>query len=433
MRNHLGFQLVRFQLASRAPEAASRRAIRGPEAAPSRIGVRSSRRPGIWAALLPLALTAALAAAPAPGPTAPPPVVRTVRGSIPTPGPVTLRVAAEVGNIRVTGGPSGELTYTVLLRTRPGPDAQARLDAWPISVRREGGVIIIASGRGPAPGHTHVTITVAVPPQVQSVHLHSAVGNLAADNLAAGVRAQTAAGNITMDQVRGAVRAETAGGNIALGTLGSSVHAATAGGTISLTSARGPIHLQSQGGNISIGHAGAEAHVATAGGSIVIHSASAGIVAETGGGNIELGDIAGPARAVTGGGNIHIAAAQGVRCQTGGGDVVLRAVNGPVRADTGAGSIRVAITGAPAQFAASELQSGFGTITVYLPPRMPVTVEAAGFSAGPSGPRLTSDFPRITAAAAGASTIHVSLNGGGPLLRIETGNGGIRILKLSTR
>lgn len=392
-------------------------------------------RRSLLAAALPLALAAVLLAPPqaraqASG-TSRGEAVRTIHGTIPTPGPVSLRVAAEVGNVQLSGGPAGRLSYTIRLRARRGPGIQASLDSWPISVRREGNAILIATGRGPDSGHTHLTVTLTVPPEVASVHLHSAVGNLSARHLAASLHAVTAAGNITADGIRGPVRVETAGGNIILGDLGGSVHAATAGGNIELASAAGAVHLQTQGGTITVGHAGGEAHVATAGGGIVIRSANGPVIAETAGGNIDLGQIAGLVHAQSGGGNIRIAAARGVQCQTGGGNIHLTALDGPVHALTDAGSIQATITATASQFGASMLQSPDGNITVYLPARLPVTVEAAGGS-GPGGPRLISDFPQITAAAA-AGRVHIPLNGGGPVLRIATSNGSIHILKIPPR
>lgn len=357
-------------------------------------------------------------------------VFRTIHGEIPTPGPVTLRVATEVGNVQVSGGPAGTLTYTIHLRARRGSGAQARLDAWPVSVRREGKEILIATGRGADSGHTHLTIAITAPPEVQSVEVHSAVGSISAERFPASLRAVTAAGNIGVVGVRGAVRVETAGGNIGLGDLGGSVSAATAGGDIILISAAGVVHLQSQGGSITIGHAGGKAQVATAGGGITIHSARGAVVAETAGGNIDLGNIAGPVRAQSGGGNIRIAAARGVQCQTGGGNIRLGNVDGPVQAITEAGSIQATITANAGQFGTSLLQSPNGEITVYLPAHLPVTVEALGANA--DGRRLISDFPQISAAA-GQASLGVRLNGGGPVLRIETSMGGIRILKIQSR
>ncbi|MGH9534637.1 MAG: DUF4097 family beta strand repeat-containing protein [Terriglobales bacterium] len=360
-----------------------------------------------------------------------PEITRTVAGSIPVRGPMQLHIAAELGNVRVSGARGNELTYTILLRTRAAADASAGLDAWPVSVRQEGDTILIATGRGPAEGHTQVQILVTAPPQVRAIQLHSAVGNLSASHLAGSLRAVTAAGNIAVDEVSGPVRVETAGGNISLGHLGGSIHASTAGGDITLAAAAGSVDLQSQGGNISVGEAAGPLRIATAGGAIVVGRAGGDVVAETAGGNIRLGPVAGTVRAESGGGNIRVAAARGLRCQTGAGDLDLGDVRGPVRAVTGAGSIHAVITAAAGEFAASLLQSSSGDIVVYLPRRLPVTVDAATTG----GQQLSSDIPQIASAAArnqGASA-QVSLNGGGPVLRIETSNGGIRIQQITSR
>ena len=380
-----------------------------------------------FAAVLALALSPARLAAQ----TSEREVTRMVQGSIPVATPMQLRVAAELADVTVTGGPAGAARYTIRLHTRAGSGARARLDAWPVSVRQEGRVIVVATGRGPGAGHTHVEIAITVPPLVRNVRVHSGVGNLRADRLAGALHAVTAAGNIAVDAVQGEVRVETAGGNVILGHLDAGVHATTAGGNITLAAAAGPVQLQSQGGNITIGHTAAAAHVATAGGTISLGSAGGDVIAETAGGNIHLGAVAGSVRAESGGGNIRIARARGIRCRTGGGNIYLTASAGPVRAATGAGSIHATITAAPGRFAASQLQTAAGGIFVYLPPSLPLTVDAVAHAGG----RLTSDIPQIASAAAssGGATADVALNGGGPELRISTSNGGIHIRKLNSR
>lgn len=359
-------------------------------------------------------------------------LVREIKGSIPVSAPARLRIVSEAGNVTVHGAGAGALTYDIQMRLRASaPASRAALDAWPISVRRQRDLIVVAVGGGPRRARGGVRIDVAVPTLVRAVRVHAAVGNIVASGLSGEFRAETAAGNISADAIQGPVQVETAAGNVDLGHLASSVEAATAGGNIKLAEGGGSVSLESQGGNLQIGHAQGEVRAVTAGGSIHVESADGAVTAESAGGNIVLGRIGGAVRSETAGGNIRVARAASVQCQSGGGSLELKQVAGPVHATTEAGAILAQIVASSASFGPSLLQSGVGEITVYLPADLPVTLNVR--IADAFGHRLISDFPRLRTASQprdGELQVEEPLNGGGPLLRLISTSSNVTVDKL---
>lgn len=355
---------------------------------------------------------------------------REIRGEVPVPAPVRLRVVTEVGNVTLTRAANAALSYDITLRLRGSePATRTALDAWPVSVRRTGSLIEVAVGAPSGPGG-EARLAIAVPDDVARITVHSAVGNIAARGVHGALVAESAAGNVNADELAGSLRVETAVGNVVLGRIAGFVRASTAGGNITLVSAGAGATLESQGGNLSVQSAAGPLRLITAAGSIQVGKAEGDVVAETAGGNIDLGDVAGRVRSQTSGGNIAIARASGVQCQSGSGSLRLREVAGPVRAATAAGSIFARITASRSTFGDSVLRTGIGDITVLLPPRLPVTVDVD--LTGAFGHRFSSDFAALEQAAhaqGGTLVVSAPLNGGGPLLRLVSTSSNISIRK----
>jgi hypothetical protein len=172
----------------------------------------------------------------------------------------------------------------------------------------------------------------------------------------------------------------------------------------------------------------------TAGGDLILRGASATIEAQTAGGQIQIGDSGGSVIAQTAGGSIRLNGARGrVDVKTAGGSISLLQLRNAVNASTAAGGIVVQIDAEQKIFSASELATLAGDILVYLPPGLPLTIDAAIDMA--AGHRILSDFPLsikgegpayATTKVLGAGT----LNGGGEVLRVRTVAGNIEIRRL---
>lgn len=140
---------------------------------------------------------------------------------------------------------------------------------------------------------------------------------------------------------------------------------------------------------------------------------------ETGSGNIVAKGVQGGFSVEAGSGNIYVEQfGEGqVRAEAGSGTLELHNIRGGMKAETGSGTIR--ISGTPT--AAWRIEAGSGTVEVALG-NNPATLD---LEAGSGSIRVNRAFSQQTS----SERHHVAgqLNGGGPLVHIETGSGSIRI------
>ncbi len=166
------------------------------------------------------------------------------------------------------------------------------------------------------------------------------------------------------------------------------------------------IHARTSGGSIKAAHLAGSADIGTSGGSITVEDVrGTRLEVKTSGGSIHLSGIDAPTVAHTSGGSIEVASA-----------------SAPIEATTSGGSITAKFTSAPR--GDITLKSSAGSIGVTLPAKTGFELDAST-SAG----TVRSDIP-ITSSA-GRSDHHHSLkgpaNGGGPMLKLHTSAGSIRI------
>lgn len=141
--------------------------------------------------------------------------------------------------------------------------------------------------------------------------------------------------------------------------------------------------------------------------------------ATSGSGNIDASGIGGALHAQTGSGNITASQVSGgeIKVQTGSGNIHLTNANGSLRAQTGSGSIDIG--GQPK--GEWRLQTGFGHVTLSLG-NNPFTLDAStGFGS------IKTAQPLVTEGSVGRQHVSGKANGGGPLVKVATGSGDIRI------
>jgi len=180
---------------------------------------------------------------------------------------------------------------------------------------------------------------------------------------------KTSGGDIAVADLAGTVHARTSGGNIALGKIAGDIDAGTSGGDVRLTEGAATVKLSTSGGNITVDRAVGPADLGTSGGDIRIGSVENTVHASTSGGNVFAG-IAGLLK----------------------GDCSLHTSGGEVK-------VKVDRTAA---FDLDASTSGGD-------------VEAAGLT-------LT-----IERGGTGRSHLAGKVNGGGPLLKLRTSGGDIRL------
>ena len=180
----------------------------------------------------------------------------------------------------------------------------------------------------------------------------------------------------------------------------------TSGGNIALDDLDGRAKLNTAGGNLSIGRVTGEVDANTSGGNISVDGSNANVAVNTSGGNINLGRIGGTVSATTSGGNISV-----------------EEVNGELTAKTSGGQILARLARQPQ--GRSILKTSGGGITVYLADGIAVDLEAET-SAG----RVQSDVEVTLRGEIKKDRIHGTINGGGPVLELDTSAGDINIRRL---
>jgi DUF4097 and DUF4098 domain-containing protein YvlB len=165
--------------------------------------------------------------------------------------------------------------------------------------------------------------------------------------------------------------------------------------------------------------------------------ADAYLVADCGAGNVDDDGVGKDAKLNTGSGNIHatglhggftVGAASGsiyaeqtgqgdVKAETGSGKIELRNLRGGLRAETGSGSIKVG--GTPT--APWRLETGAGNVEFWAGDAA-LTLDAQAGSGS-----IHIDREMVTQGKSDRRHVTGKLNGGGPMVRIETGSGEIRV------
>lgn len=247
----------------------------------------------------------------------------------------------------------------------------------------------------------------------------------------------TAGGNITAKIIGGEANITTAGGNIKLADINANASVNTAGGDIHVGSINGKAEISTAGGNINVGSVNNSAEISTAGGNVNVGTVGGSAEISTAGGNVTVSTVSGSAEISSGGGNIILDGATGkVEANTGGGNIELKNIKGSIEANTGAGNIIAELS--PDGKSNSDLNSGVGSITIYIPESAKATITATAndFKWGESSKdsdSIKSDFEsyNISQNRRGNTFEAVyELNGGGSRIELNVGMGNINIKKL---
>lgn len=353
-----------------------------------------------------------------------------------------LVLRADSGSVRVKPGRNDRVDCEVRLRAYTPSEEEARryFRSYELGIRQlEGGGVALTGryqreyGRN---GVLGVEFHVSVPLKF-NLDLETNGGGLTVETLEGELRGYTAGGDIRTGDVTGPVRVETAGGDIDLGDITQRLEAHTAGGSIHVGNLKSDATLETSGGEIFAGIIEGSVSAETAGGDIVLRGASGPVKAETAGGQIQIGPCRASIRAETAGGSIRLQGARGmVQAETAGGSIDLFRIESAVRAQTANGRILLELNANRETFAPSLLETSVGDVQVFLPPELPLDIDAAIEEA--FGHKIVSDFPQLRVEGNEEDFHHRSqrgeaaLNGGGKLLRIRTVTGNIEIRRLDS-
>lgn len=180
---------------------------------------------------------------------------------------------------------------------------------------------------------------------------------------------------------------KTSGGDIKVGDLAGKIHARTSGGNVTLGKISGDVDAGTSGGDVRLAEGSADVKLGTSGGNIVVDRAVGTTDLSTSGGDIRIGTVENTLHASTSGGNVSAGIAGMLK-----GDCSLHTSGGEVR-------VKVDRTAA---FDLDAATSG-GDVNVN---GLTITIEHGG---------------------SGRSHLAGKVNGGGPLLKLRTSGGDIRI------
>jgi len=354
--------------------------------------------------------------------------VETVNGSA-TASPLERLRVDTVGNVVVTGDNPNKVAYTVKLRVRAHDEreAEARFHEFEVRSRAQNGWLRLTV-TPPQNIPEGPELTVSVPRSLQQVWVESRGGNVEVKDLDGDLQARSAAGRIVVDRIKGKAEIRTGGGDIQAGEIAGTLHCYSGAGVIRVESVGGESWLDTAGGEVFVHQAAGPVHATTAGGNIRIERASSTVFTRTAAGLIEVQKADGAVTAESSAGAIQVNAANGVRCESAAGTIRLRNVDGPLRASTAAGSILAELLSGN-RIQDSSLSTNAGDITVFIASNVALTVMARNDSGGATG-RIISDFKEIRvkpASQPGASPVIAegTINGGGPVLRINVNGGTI--------
>ena len=349
-----------------------------------------------------------------------------------------LRLESGLGAVVVRGGAGDDVTYTIKKKSSRPVEEAARRDfrIFPIAISRRTPEYVAIEGDwdGDHSGKLMVEYYINVPRNSQFVKINTMGGSVEIKSIAGKAYAETAGGSVTLDDIGESAMVSTLGGSISVGTVGGLAKLETAGGSISIGSAGGQIIANTSGGSVQVGVGKKSISIETAGGGISVRQCDGELKAITAGGSIEVEKASGSAWMETAGGSIRVMEVRGpVVANTEGGGIRLMRVNSGIRAETQAGPIEVEIFASRSEFTESKLYTSNGDITVILPSDLPVTIAATVEAA--NGHDIYTDFSGLNITREGAQygsrTVQADgrLNGGGPVLKLYTSNGNIRIRK----
>jgi TonB family protein len=399
---------------------------------------------------------------------------------------LTLHLNTDLGSVHVVALPKGEapvVHYRVHIETDARePLASQLLDHYVLTAKNSQSGIEIngnlpqqasRSGNG-AQFWVHFEVSV---PASFGLDISTGAGDILTGDIGGTAALTTEGGNIVTGELstnladgshrhahsgmRSAAKLQTQGGHIQVRSAAGDLNAFTAGGHINAGYIQGEADLHSGGGHIRAAGIGGRANLTTEGGNITVGKAGSFVAVKTGGGQIDFGEVRGSVHAQTGGGGIRVMYVSGpMDVESSGGSICLTRVSGAVRAETGSGTITAWInpeasaggsgsgsgkgtgigSGSGAVTAvslsgASQLISGEGDIVVFLPRNLAANIEAIVEHGGEhrieADPALALQIARPMQSNGPLKAI-AALNGGGPLLKLKTTGGKIKLQYLES-
>jgi DUF4097 and DUF4098 domain-containing protein YvlB len=363
--------------------------------------------------------------------------VQEITGSLPA--MPKLSVATDAGWIRISGDSAGKrITYKANKRVRASSEEEAKryFEGSRFKAYTSGSAAVLRGESDQSRRNTMIEIEVETPRNIQYATASSHGGSVEITGIDGKANAESHGGSIHLTDIGGTAAGSTMGGSIEADRIGGDLRLETAGGSITVGTVKGHIVAETAGGSISVVNATGDVSLETAGGSIGVQKCGGDLKAATAGGSIEAGDVGKGATLETAGGSIRLTSANDiVKAVTNGGGIRLMRLTKGVYAETRAGGIEAEFIAKKGDFTDSKLATDVGDIIVTIPSDLAVTLRATIEMA--NGHRIYApEIPELQISSDGGDygprTIYgyAQINGGGPLLKLDTSNGNIKIRRV---
>ncbi len=181
------------------------------------------------------------------------------------------------------------------------------------------------------------------------------------------------------------------------------------------------VDLKSSGGGIRVSDLKGNAKVRSSGGGLHIADIAGDIEAGSSGGGVDVKQVRGDVRVTSSGGSVQVAQVTGdVDASSSGGGVHVDGVGGRVTADSSGGSVSAVL--AAGNGAGGSLSSSGGGVSVAIAGDSRLSIDASS-----SGGSVKCELPVRSSGKPSRTSLRGDLNGGGPLLKLRSSGGGIRI------
>ena len=263
-----------------------------------------------------------------------------------TPEPITARLQAAAGSIRLIAGERDDTVVQVRPHNENRPaDIRAADEA---RVSYANGKLDVTAGKWGVLGARTGAVDISIElPSRSRLRAEVASADVEADGDYAECRFSSASGDLRVESVIGNVKADTASGALNVQAAEGDVSVSTASGDATVGTLAGDLKFQAASGALSVRRLSGNLTAQTASGSVSVASAINGaIAAQTSSGDVEVGVAAGTAARLdvrTGSGTVSnlLQPADGpadgdetllVQVRTGSGDVNVRRATGPAAA-----------------------------------------------------------------------------------------------------
>jgi DUF4097 and DUF4098 domain-containing protein YvlB len=349
--------------------------------------------------------------------------------------PAQPKLAAETdaGWIKILGGKqTDKIWFRVNKRVRANSEADAKRYFEEIRFRAytSGGTVVLRGEPSQAGHNAMLEMEIQTPRNLDYAKASTRGGSVGIYNITGKAYAESMGGSVSMSDIGSTAVASTMGGSIDVDKIGGDLKLETAGGSINIGTVNGQVVAETAGGSINVAQGKNNVSVETAGGSISVAECAGMLKATTAGGSLDIGRVGRGANLETAGGSIRlVSAGDVVKAVTSGGGIKLSRLPKGVYAETEAGPIEAEFVAKRGDFTDSKLITNAGDIVVYLPSDLGVTVRATIEVS--NGHRVVSDFDEVKVTndndGYGPRTVYGNgaINGGGPVLKLNTSNGNI--------